>query len=128
MTSTVALKPGAASVAHQGIAMPALIPFRKTAVVSGSEVAGLVITTLLLLAVIAVSAWFARRQGWLDRWIGGAQPAVNSKRSLAVLEVLRISRKTTLYRLSNGTREFLLAESSAQIQLSPSDGSSEQDS
>jgi hypothetical protein len=74
---------------------------------------------LLFLAAVAALAWFARRHGWLDRWTGGTAPARDAGRSLAVLEVLQISRKTTLYRVSHGKREFLLAESNAHIELAP---------
>ena len=34
-----------------------------------------------------------------------------------MLEAQRISQKTTLYRISNGDNEYLLAESTMQIQL-----------
>lgn len=128
MTSTLASKPGVAAAAYQSVTPLSPIPFRKTAIVSGSEVFGLVVMTVLILAAVAALAWFARRQGWLDRWAGGRSPAGNTKRSLAVLEVLRISRKTTLYRVSNGKHEFLLAESGTQIQLSATQADLEQTS
>lgn len=119
MTAILAPKPGATPVTTETVASASPIPFRKTSVVSGSEVFGMLVTTVLILAALAALAWFAHRQGWLDRWIGGARSVRDTnKRSLAVLEILRISRKTTLYRVSNGKREFLLAESSAQVQLS----------
>ena len=128
MTSTLAPTPDATPVTHQTVVSVSAIPFRKTSVVSGSEVFGMLVTTVLILAAVAALAWFARRQGWLDRWTGGVPSARDPKRSLAVREVLRISRKTTLYRVSSGGREFLLAESSAQIQLSPPQSGLEQTS
>lgn len=117
MTLILAPQSGATLVTHQTVTSPAPIPFRKTSIVSGSEVFGVLLTTLLFLAAVAALAWFARRQSWLDRWTGGTASARDAGRSLAVLEVLQISRKTTLYRVSNGKREFLLAESNAHIEL-----------
>jgi hypothetical protein len=119
MNSTLAPPSGVAVATHQAVAPHASIPFRKTSIVSGSEVFGMLIATCLVLAAFAALAWFARRHGWLDRWTGGAVADRDAKRSLVVQEVLRISRRTTLYRISNGTREFLLAESSAPIVLAP---------
>jgi len=117
MTLILASQSDAIPATHQAVAAPAPIPFRKTSIVSGSEVFGVLLTTLLFLAAVAALAWFARRQGWLGRWTGGNASARDTGRSLAVLEVLQVSRKTTLYRISNGKREFLLAESNAQIEL-----------
>jgi hypothetical protein len=115
MTLILAPQSGATPVAYHTVVAPTPIPFRKTAIVSSSEVFGMLITTLLVLMAIAALAWFARRQGWLERWTAGAPSARTS--TLTVLEVRRISRKTTLYRVSNGGKEFLLAESSMQIQI-----------
>jgi len=117
MSANIASTSGAATSTSQS-APAAPIPFRKSAAASGPEVFGVLVTTMLMLAVFAGLAVFARRRGWLDRWAGPAPSASDSKRKLAVIETLRISRKTTLYRVSNGEREFLLAESSAPLQLS----------
>lgn len=128
MTLVLASQSGATATTHQAVVTSPPIPFRKTSVVSGSEVFGMFITTALVLAALAALAWFARRRGWLERWTVGTTSAPGGKRSLTVLEVLRISRKTTLYRVSNGKHEFLLAESNGQIQLSPAHVDAEQQS
>ncbi|MGH8050435.1 MAG: hypothetical protein ACREPB_07245 [Arenimonas sp.] len=93
------------------------IPFRKEGITNTPEVFGLLVTTLLLVAIFAAIAWFARRQGWLDRWVGPKPHAQSDKNKIAVLEVQRVSQKTTLYRISSGDDEYLLAESSVQVQL-----------
>jgi hypothetical protein len=98
---------------------PAPIPFRKTAATSGPEVIGTLAVTLLVLAGFAGLAWYARRRGWLDRWVMQAPSAVAGKRKLSVIEVLHVSRKTTLFRVSDGERELLLTESTVQTHLSP---------
>lgn len=97
--------------------MPSPIPFRHTSIVSASELSGILIATVLVLSVFAVSAWFARRKGWLDRWSTDAGKSRVSGRSLVVLEVLRISRRTTVYRIASGKQEFLVAESSSPVAL-----------
>jgi hypothetical protein len=98
---------------------PAPIPFRKTAAMSGPEVFSTLAITLLVLAGFAALAWYARRQGWLDRWVTQGPSAAGGKNKLSVVEVLHVSRKTTLFRISDGERELLLTESSVQVQLSP---------
>jgi hypothetical protein len=118
MSTSPGPAPGATTATSQSVAV-APIPFRKTAAASGPEVFGVLVTTLLLLAIFAALAVFARRRGWLDRWVGAAPSKSELKKKLAVTETLRISRKTTVYRVSDGDREFLLAESSAPLQLSP---------
>jgi len=107
---------GTATTTQRVVAAP--IPFRKSSATSGSEVVGVFVTTLLVLAAFAALAAFARRHGWLDRWVGQLPSAPENKRQLVVVETLRVSRKTTVYRVKNGEHEFLLAESSAPLQLS----------
>lgn len=99
-------------------AQAAPIPFRESSPTSTPQVVGLLTTTLLLLGIFYAVAWYARKAGWLDRWIGPRPQAGDKTRQLAVLERLMISRKTTLYRVRHGDREFLLAESSTPVHLS----------
>ena len=101
------------------------IPFRKDSVANTPEVFGLLVTTILLVSVFAALAWYARRRGWLDRWVGPKPQSVSPDKKIIVLETQRISQKTTLYRISNGGSEFLLAESSMQIQFATQDSSTE---
>ena len=64
-------------------AAPAPIPFRQAPVASGPEVFGMLLTTLLVLAAFAGLAWYARRRGWLERWIAVAPAAGGQVRMLA---------------------------------------------
>jgi len=107
------------AIASPGVAS-APIPFRKTSVTSGPEIFGTLLITLLVLAGFAGLAWYARRRGWLDRWISQAPSAVAGNRKLQVIEVLHVSRKTTVFRIRDGEQEMLLTESSVQTQLTPS--------
>ena len=121
MTAVVNAKPATSP----GVSAAPPIPFKKTAVMSGPEVIGTLAITLLVLSAFAALAWYARRRGWLDRWISQAPTAEAGKKKLAVIEVLRVSRKTTLYRISDGGRELLLAESTMQVQLMQDDAAGE---
>lgn len=117
---TIAQAPAAEPVTTATVkASPsAPIPFRESSPTSAPEVFGLFATTLLLLAAFYAVAWYARRAGWLDRWVGPRPAAGENPRQLAVLERLPVSRKTTLYRVRHGDKEYLLAESTTPIQLS----------
>lgn len=117
-TTTASTSKPAAPASAPGVAS-APIPFRKTAVTSGPEVFGTLVITLLVLAALSALAWYAQRRGWLDRWITQVPSGATGKRKLAVVEVLHVSRKTTLYRVRDGERELLLTESSVHAQLAP---------
>lgn len=97
------------------------IPFRPDAVVSLPEAGGVLAAALLLLAAFYGLAWYARRVGWLGRWMGGRATSFNDARKLAVLERLVVSRKTVLYRIRDGEQEYLLVESSASAGLTASE-------
>jgi len=116
MSAVVVLAAGTATSAASA-SMHSSIPFRHTSIASASELSGILIATVLVLSVFAASAWFARRKGWLDRWSTDAGKSRVSGRSLVVLEVLRISRRTTVYRIASGKQEFLVAESSSPVAL-----------
>lgn len=106
----------AASTSHV-----ASIPFRTTPAASGPDVVGTLVTTLLVLAALTGLAWWANRRGWLDRWTGMRVAGVARERKLRVAEVLRISRRTTVFRLHSGEREFLLVESGTSVSLLAAD-------
>lgn len=93
------------------------IPYRTSAVVSGADVMSSLGLTLLVLALLAAAAVFARRRGWLDRWLPPAGHGDRPKRQLSVVEVLPLSRRTRLLRVRRGDREWLLAESEAGLQV-----------
>lgn len=115
--TTAPAAPPASTTTQSAVAAP--IPFRKSATTSAPEVFGILVTTLLVLAAFTALAWWARRRGWLDRWVGqAAKEGPDAKRRMTVLETLRISPKTTLYRIDNNGHELIVVESSAQVQIS----------
>lgn len=95
----------------------AAIPFRQDSAVSMPEAGGLLLAALLLLAAFYCIAWYAKRAGWLARWAGAAANDGDSQRRLAVIERMAVSRKTVLYRVRDGEKEYLLVESSAAIHV-----------
>lgn len=103
-------------------AATAPIPFRESSVASTGDVFGMFAITLLLLAAFAGAAWYARKAGWLDRWVGKlpAKAGIPARR-LAVVERLPLSRKTMVYRIVDGDRQYLLAESMGGVQWLPVD-------
>lgn len=97
------------------------IPFRPDAAVSLPEAGDVLVMALLLLAAFYGLAWYARRAGWLDRWVGGRTKPVDDARRLRVLERFVVSRKTVLYRIRDGEQEYLLVESSVSAGLTESE-------
>lgn len=77
------------------------------------------LVAMVLLACALGIALFAQRKGWLARWTG--TPAAPASNNLRVLEVLRLSRKTVLFRVG-GEREYLVIESETNARLIPLPG------
>lgn len=93
------------------------IPFRSNAVVSGGDLVNSLGLTLLVLALLAATAVYARRRGWLDRWIAPAGADERPRRQLSVVETLVLSRRTRLIRVRKGNQEWLLAESDGRVSV-----------
>ena len=112
MSATASLIPSTA-----GTSSVHPIPFRPESRTLASEVAGVLITLIILLAACLMLVAIAKRRGWLDRWTTAKVPSSARGSTLAVNQVLRVSRKTTLYRISDGHERYLVLESSAVTQL-----------
>ena len=94
------------------------IAFREEGSSTGADAAQALGMTVLLLAVVVVGLWAARRRGWLQRWLGAAvlaRPADSA--DLKLVHTLRLSPRTSVHRIQNGNESFLLVESSAQVTL-----------
>lgn len=74
------------------------------------------ILAVLLSACIA-GLWFARKKGWLDRWVVGAGKQISAASSLQLEQALRLSPRTTLFQIRAGDETFLVVESTAAAQL-----------
>ncbi|HEY2346302.1 MAG TPA: hypothetical protein VGH80_10525 [Xanthomonadaceae bacterium] len=95
------------------------IPFRPESHGITSDAGSVFLVLTVVLAVFLIVLLFARKKGWLNRWI--AEPAVTgpSGTKLRVEQVLRLSPKTLLYRVSEGPERYLIVESTAQVHLHP---------
>lgn len=94
----------------------AAIPFREEGSGVAATATGPLMVAVLLLAGLGVAAWYAKRRGWLDRWLGPL-PTATSQPQLRVEQVLRLSPKTTLYRIRDGHRRLTVIESSVNARL-----------
>lgn len=105
----------AMAAAASAAAKPQAIPFRQDSAADGATLVGVLAVTVVLLAVLALATWHARRRGWLDRWIG--PDATQRGPALRVEQALRLSPRTTLYRVSYEDRLLLVVESTANIRI-----------
>lgn len=100
-------------------ALPAPIPFRTAATASGHDLMGVMAVTVAILLMASLAAWFARRKGWLDRWMSSRPIRAAAQQTLRVEQTVRVSRKTALHRIVDGDRRYLLVESDLQVQWLP---------
>lgn len=106
------------SISAPVIATPsASIPFRSDTAISFPEAGSVLAVALLLLAIFYALIWYAKRAGWLNRWVSRRSASSNDVRKLAILERLVVSRKTVIYRIADGEQEYILVESSASAGL-----------
>ena len=80
----------------------------------GGSFLGVMAVTALLLAAAYVALRYAKTRGWLNRWLGQTVQALPSQ-SLHVIERLRLSPKTTIYKVRDGEGTTLVVESTAAI-------------
>lgn len=74
--------------------------------------AALVVTVLLLGAATALLA-LAKKKGWLKQW--SVQPQGEMRGGLAMVQRLRLSPRTMVFRLQDGERQILVVESTANV-------------
>lgn len=93
------------------------IPYRKESDGAGGSLIGVLAITVLLLVVFVVTLRAAKSRGLLDRWIvstpSGGAASRNGRDAMRVEQALRVSPRTTLYRIRDGEHRFLLIESIA---------------
>lgn len=90
----------------------ASIPFREDTSEGASGLVDVLLVLALMLGALLALAITAQRKGLLKRW-AIASPIRPAGAGLLVEESLRLSSRTTLYRISDGTRTHLLIESTA---------------
>lgn len=100
--------PSSAQVAHG-----APIPYRNESGAVAMPALGALVATVLMLALFAAVLKFARRRGLLDRWIVAPRVAEDGRPALRVEQSLRVGPRTTVHRIRDGERRYLLVESLA---------------
>jgi hypothetical protein len=95
------------------------IPYRSEADGMAASTGSALLVAVLLLAACAIALRFAKQRGLLDRWIVAAPGRAAGRPQMQVVHALRISPKTTLYRIRDADRHYLLVESLAQTTLTP---------
>lgn len=110
----------APATAHVAEGTP--IPYRHESGAVAMPALGALVATVLLLAVFAAALKFARRRGLLDRWIVAPRVAGDGRPALRVEQSLRVGPRTTVHRVRDGERRYLLVESLApSVRLLPID-------
>ncbi|MFZ5636612.1 MAG: flagellar biosynthetic protein FliO [Pseudomonadota bacterium] len=95
------------------------IPYRDEGGGLAADAGGAVFAAFVLLALLVVALQIARKRGLLDRWIPAAPARAEGREPMRVEEALRVGPRTTLYRIRDGGRRYLLIESTAQARLVP---------
>lgn len=98
------------------------IPYRHEGGGLVASATGAMVVAGLLLGGLYVALRIARQRGLLDRWIVALPTAASGAAApspLTVERALRVSPKTSVYRIRDGARRYLLVESLAQATLVP---------
>lgn len=94
------------------------IVFREEGNSGSADVAQALSMTALLLGVVLMGLYAARRRGLLQRWLGAAVLArTDTEQDLRLTATLRLSPRTAVHRIQSGEGSYLVVESSAQVQL-----------
>jgi len=114
--------PHAAAPSSPHVAAGTPIPYRNESGTVAMPALGALVAAVLVLAVFAVVLKFARRRGLLDRWIVAPRVADDGRPALRVEQSLRVGPRTTVHRVRDGERRYLLVESLApSVRLLPID-------
>lgn len=108
------------------------IPYRTEPVLADGQWLVVMLITVLLLGALYAGLLYARRKGWLDRWM-----AVSESRNAKVQRVLwqahtqRIGRQTRVHTLQQGGRTLVIVESATSVAVTtwaePGSGQTETD-
>jgi len=93
---------------------PAAIAFRQDDGALTDGLLGALVVLVTVLAFVAGALWFAKRRGWLKPWIVEHGPRGPGGR-MAVIQRLRLSPRTTVFRVRDGDEEFVLVESTVHV-------------
>jgi hypothetical protein len=95
------------------VATPQPIPYRKESSGVGGSVIGVLLVTVVVLAAFVLVLRMAKSRGMLDRWVVAPLPRDAARQALQVEQSLRVGSRTTVHRIRDGERRYLLVESMA---------------
>lgn len=93
------------------------IPFNTHPALEIGGVVDVFVVCAVVLALFAILAWIAKRQGWLKRL--GVAPTTDTRRRIEIRSTQRLSPQTTVFVVAHDNREFLLVESARQVTIQP---------
>lgn len=112
--------PATAPVAAPGaVHSAAPIGFRDEHASVADSAVGVLLVLVVLLGACLGGLIFAKRKGWLNRWLPAPSGAADDASRLRVEQVLRLSPRTVLYRVADERNRYLILESTASAQLGP---------
>lgn len=106
-------------VAPGAVHSAAPIGFRDEHASVADSAVGVLLVLVVLLGACLGGLLFAKRKGWLNRWLPAPSGAADDASRLRVEQVLRLSPRTVLYRVADERNRYLILESTASAQLGP---------
>ncbi|ALN84771.1 hypothetical protein LC55x_1480 [Lysobacter capsici] len=106
-------------VAPGAVHSAAPIGFRDEHASVADSAVGVLLVLVVLLGACLGGLIFAKRKGWLNRWLPAPSGAADDASRLRVEQVLRLSPRTVLYRVADERSRYLILESTASAQLGP---------
>ena len=100
------------------------IPFRPEGQGAGGSALDVLLVLVVLLGASVAALWFARKKGWLDRWV--VAPVRSDQGGMKLEQTLRISQRTALHRVRDGDDQYVILESAGTAQFvkrTPAQGS-----
>ncbi|KRB02427.1 hypothetical protein [Lysobacter sp. Root690] len=118
--TTPVVAPATAPVVAPGaVHSAAPIGFRDEHESVADSAVGVLLVLVVLLGACLGGLLFAKRKGWLNRWLPAPSGAADDASRLRVEQVLRLSPRTVLYRVADERNRYLILESTASAQLGP---------
>jgi hypothetical protein len=94
----------------------AAIPYRTEPALAEGQWLVIMLVTVLLLAALYAGLLYARRKGWLDRWmLDSGSRTGKSDRTLWRAKTQRIGRQTRVHTLQQGSRTLVIVESGTSV-------------
>ena len=94
------------------------IPYRAETAVSAGQLTSVLLVTVLLLGIFLVLALYAKKRGWLQKLMPASAVRPAGTQWRLYVQAQRISRLTTVYKVEDGARAWLIVESAGQVSVS----------